>query len=228
MVEAEVGTAIANNGLVLMKMRLNQIRDWVAVASTRFTRALAFAAIYLICLQAFATEPRVITLPMGTTGAQIQQALDMLPASGGEVILPPGVIEIHQPIVLRRDHQTLRGFGKETILRLADGANCPVIIMGEPVDNPQQTIRYLCLGNLFIDGNRAHQQRELWQLTGDGSQIHNNGITVQNVSDSVVQHVTSARCRSGGRAEGAAPGPNRSSAETRAGSRASTVGRYCR
>jgi hypothetical protein len=198
MVEGELGTAIANNGLALMKMRLNQIRDWVAVASTRLTRVLAFPALYLVCLQAFATEPRVITLPIGTTGAQIQQALDMLPAGGGEVLLPPGVIEIHQPIVLRRDHQTLLGFGKETILRLADGANCPVVIMGEPVNDPRQTIRYLCLGNLVIDGNRAHQQRELWQLIGEGSQIHNNGITVQNVSDSVVQHVTSARCRSGG------------------------------
>ena len=72
----------------------------------------------------------------------------MLPASGGEVLLPPGVIEIHQPIVLRRDHQTLRGFGRETILRLADGANCPVVIMGEPVNNPAQTIRYLCLRDL--------------------------------------------------------------------------------
>ena len=149
MVEAELGTAIANNGLALMKMRLNQIRDWVAVASTRLTRVLAFPAIYLICLQVFATGHRVITLPMGTTGAQIQQALDMLPAGGGEVLLPPGVVEIHQPIVLRRDHQTLRGFGKETILRLADGANCPVIIMGEPVNHPRQTIRYLCASATF-------------------------------------------------------------------------------
>jgi hypothetical protein len=70
--------------------------------------------------------------------------------------------------------------------------------MGEPVNHPQHTIRYLCQSNLFIDGNRSHQQRELWQLRGEGSQIRNNGITVQNVSDSVVQQVTAARCRSGG------------------------------
>jgi hypothetical protein len=181
-----------------MKMRLNQIRGWVAMTSTRFAGLLVFIAVYLACLQILASGNRIITLPMGATDGQVQQALDMLPASGGEVLLPPGVIEIHQPIVLRRDHQTLRGFGKETILRLADGANCPVIVMGEPVNDPQQTIRYLCLDNLFIDGNRSHQQRELWQLSGEGSQIHNNGITVQKVSDSVVQHVITARCRSGG------------------------------
>jgi len=46
------------------------------------------------------------------------------------------------------------------------------------------------------DGNRSHQQRELWKLLGEGSQIRNNGITVQGVSDSVIANVTSARCRS--------------------------------
>jgi hypothetical protein len=181
-----------------MKMRLNQIRDWVTVTSTRFTGLLAFPVLYLVCMQTLASIPAIIVLPSGVTSIEIQRALDLLPDSGGEVVLPPGIIEVRQPIVLRRDRQTLRGSGKGSVLRLADGANCPVIIMGEPVNNPPRTIRYLCLSNLFIDGNRHHQQRELWQLRGEGSQIRNNGITVQNVSDSLVQHVTSARCRSGG------------------------------
>ena len=79
-----------------------------------------------------------------------------------------------------------------------DGANCPVIILGEPVNHPQTTVRFLRVSDLFIDGNRMHQQRELWRLSGEGSQIRNNGITVQDVSDSTVEHVTAARCRSGG------------------------------
>ena len=159
---------------------------------------LVFAFLYLLCFESLAFGRTVITLPLGATGIEIQRALDMLPASGGEVVLPPGIIEIRQPVVLRRDHQTLRGFGKETILRLADGANCPVVILGEPVNNPGKTISHLSLHDLAIDGSRSHQQRELWQLQGEGSQIRNNGITVQNVSDSVVQHVTTAHCRSGG------------------------------
>ena len=161
---------------------------------------LVFPIAYLAGFQTpvLAAEPLVIKLPAGTTGVQIQRALDLLPERGGEVVLPAGVFTVRQPIVLRREHQTLRGSGVETILRLADGANCPVVILGEPVNNPQQTTRYLCLSNLFIDGNRSHQERELWQLQGEGSQIRNNGITVQNVSDAVVEHVTCARCRSGG------------------------------
>ena len=67
-----------------------------------------------------------------------------------------------------------------------------MIILGEPLNNPTQTIRHLKVAGFFIDGNRAHQQRELWRLAGEGSEIRNNGITVQNVSDSTVENVTCA------------------------------------
>jgi hypothetical protein len=142
--------------------------------------------------------PLVVTLPPDATEAQVQLALDRLPATGGEVVLPAGKIEVSRPIVLQRDYQTLRGAGATTVLFLADNANCPVIIMGEPVNHPTMTISHLCVSDLFIDGNRAHQQRELWQLSGEGSEIRNNGITVQDVNDSLVEHVTCAHCRSGG------------------------------
>ncbi len=144
------------------------------------------------------TTSVVVTLSANATSTEIQQALAGLPESGGEVRLPPGNFEVCQPIVLRRDYQTLRGSGVETVLRLADNANCPVVIMGEPVNHPTKTIKQLCVSDLFIDGNRAHQQRELWRLQGEGSEIRNNGIQVQGVSDSTVENVVCARCRSGG------------------------------
>jgi len=141
--------------------------------------------------------PLVLALRPGVTAIEIQRALDSLPAGGGEVVLPPGKIELSQPIVLQRDNQKLRGAGPATILYLADNANCPAIIMGEPVNHPRP-IRHLDVSNLLIDGNRQHQQRELWRLQGEGSAIRNNGITVQNVSDSIIENVTCAHCRSGG------------------------------
>lgn len=147
---------------------------------------------------AFATTSNTVTLPAKATSAEIQTALDSLPASGGEVILPAGEFPVTQPIVLDRDHQTLRGAGDTTVLRLAANADCPVIIMGEPVNQPAHTIRHLFVGDLLIDGTRQSQTRELWKLSGEGSEIHNNGVTVQRVSDSLVENVTCARCRSGG------------------------------
>jgi hypothetical protein len=139
----------------------------------------------------------IATLKAGATAADIQKAFDRY-TNGCEVILPPGKILVKQPIILRHDSQTLRGSGPTTILYLADNANCPVIIMGQPVNHPMQTVRYLRVAELFIDGNRAHQQRELWHESGEGSEIRNNGITVQNVSDSLIEDITCTRCRSGG------------------------------
>ncbi len=163
-----------------------------------------FWALLVILLAWFASQNPlstgsvVIHLSAGATDVQIQAALDALPAVGGEVVLPPGRFEIGKPIVLRRDFQTLRGSGVVTVLHLAENANCPVIIMGEPVNHPTRSIRHLKVAGFFIDGNRSHQQRELWREQGEGSEIRNNGITVQANEDCVVENVIAARCRSGG------------------------------
>ncbi len=181
-----------------MTMSMHQIREAKAAKSVLGLALLVLSTAAVVAPQIPVQKLVVVTLPPGAGSAAIQQALDSLPASGGEVVLPPGIFQIHQPIMLRRDHQTLRGAGDATVLRLADGANCPVIILGEPVNNPRITVTHLYLGNLFIDGNRSHQRHELWRLRGEGSEIRNNGITVQNVNDSLVERVTSAHCRSGG------------------------------
>lgn len=182
-----------------MKTNFNQLGSSQAVAVIALVISLLnFSLPVAAALEISSLEPVTITLQPGVTGDEIQAALDSLPASGGEVVLPPATISIRQPVVLHRDFQTLRGSGIATVLRLADDANCPVIILGEPVNNPGQTIKNLRVSGLFIDGNRAHQQREIWKLEGEGSQIRNNGIVVQGVSDSLIENVTSARCRSGG------------------------------
>ena len=155
---------------------------------------LFFAAM----VPAASTVHTSISLLPGVTDAEVQHALDSLPETGGEVVLPAGTIEVTRPIVLKRSHQSLRGAGASTLLRLADRANCPVIIMGEPANNPTRTLTGLRVSSLFIDGNRPNQQRELWRESGEGSEIRNNGITVQRVSGSAVEDVIIARCRSGG------------------------------
>lgn len=188
-----------------MKTKLNQLG--MAVRIGRIGRITASLGLLWFCTSstAFSISPSpnpaptvIITLPANVSSIEIQGALDRLPDAGGEVVLSAGEYSIIQPIVLHRSHQILRGAGDATILRLAAKANCPVIILGEAVNHPRHTIKHLCVSNLFIDGNRHQQTRELWQLAGEGSQIHNNGVTVQGVSDSLVENVTCADCRSGG------------------------------
>jgi hypothetical protein len=182
-----------------MKTNFNQVGSGrVFLKSAAVVCLAVFPMMFISALSTPAAGLAVVKLHAGVSGAEIQQALDSLPAGGGEVVLPAGRNEVHQPIILSRDNQTLRGAGTATILHLADNANCPVIILGEPVNYPTQTIRHLKVAGFFVDGNRAHQQRELWQIQGEGSEIRNNGVTVQNVTDSTVENVTCARCRSGG------------------------------
>ena len=181
-----------------MKMNWNQIREARAAKGTLCVCLLVISAGAAVAPQIRAPKPMVVSVPAGTGSAGIQRALDSLSDSGGEVVLAPGRFEITQPIVLRRNHQTLRGSGKTTILHLADGANCPVIILGEPVNHPKTTVKYLHLSRLSIDGNRNRQPHELWRQRGEGSEIRNNGITVQNVSDSLIELVSCTQCRSGG------------------------------
>jgi hypothetical protein len=182
-----------------MKANFKQAGKMGAMArNTAAIGLLFFVALFPAVPQVFAGEPASVTLLSGVTEVEIQQALDALPAGGGEVVLPPEIISIRQPVVLRRDNQILRGSGTATVLRLADDANCPVLILGEPVNHPKKTVKHLRVAGLFVDGNRRNQQRELWRLAGEGSEIRNNGITVQGVCDSTVENVTCADCRSGG------------------------------
>ena len=76
----------------------------------------------LLALKAFAVETVVTTVHVNATCREIQQALDALPASGGEVILLPGIYAITHPLILKRSFQILRGSGAETILKLVSQA----------------------------------------------------------------------------------------------------------
>ncbi len=149
----------------------------------------------LICGAAMAAEEPAKKF---SNGADVQAALDALPEGGGEVVLPPGVITVMNPIVMNRDGEVLRGSGVATILRLANRMNAPVVILGTIKNKPTQTVANLRLADLSIDGNRENQKAEKWQIAGEGSEIRNNGVTVRGVRDCVVERVTAYSCRSGG------------------------------
>lgn len=142
-------------------------------------------------------SPVIVKLAGGSTSAQIQKALDTLPPNG-EVVLAAGVYEINQPLMLRHANETLRGSGLSTILHLASGANCPVVILGPPMNQIKHPIDHLCLAGLLIDGNRKNQKIESWRRAADGAEFMNNGVQIWNVTDVTVENVTCCRCRSGG------------------------------
>ncbi len=131
----------------------------------------------------------------------IQAGIDALPPTGGQVIVHAGTYTCTVPIVIDRDNVDLRGQGPATVLRLADSANSPVLVLGQTTTLPFVTRSNIRVSDLFIDGNRESQTLECWGGpcdTGGLTAIRNNGITLRRVSDVLIERVTVSRARSGG------------------------------
>lgn len=132
--------------------------------------------------------------------AGINAAIAALPAGGGEVLLSSGTFSCTSPVVIDRDNVALRGQGFSTILKLADGANAPVLVLGQTIPVPTITRNNIQVSDLLIDGNRFAQTRECMQ-TGPCSAtnaLRNNGISPRRVSDVVIDRVIVHSARSGG------------------------------
>jgi hypothetical protein len=95
----------------------------------------------------------------------------------------------------------LHGQGSATVLRLANGANSPVLVLGQTTTPPTITRTHIYVSDLAIEGNRDHQSLECWGGTCDTgglTYIRNNGITLRRVSDVAIERVIISGARSGG------------------------------
>lgn len=146
-----------------------------------------------------APAARAGTVVSGRTCAEIQRAIDALPSSGGEVRLRPTTYTCSASIVIDRDDVTLRGSGSATVLRLADHANRPVLIVGQTIAMPTTARARIHVVDLTIDGNRAQQDFECSGGPCSATDfLRNNGISLRRVEDVLVEHVTVRNARSGG------------------------------
>lgn len=129
----------------------------------------------------------------------IQNAINKLPPSGGEVLLVSGTYVCTHPIVIDKNNVTLRGHGTATVLRLADAIDAPVIVMGQAENIPSRSTHYITVAELMIDGNRANQSSEC--MGGPCSNqfpLRNNGISIRRCVDCSVQSVVVFGAMSGG------------------------------
>jgi len=145
-------------------------------------------------------EPPAPTTKNRPTGKSPKGAV---PVDGKAATLPPGVIILNEPILLL-DGEWLVGHPDGTTLALADGANCPVIIVGH-LDEDPAPVRGVAIRHLRIVGSRNTQQYEGWggdplvpSYNNPYSYIRNNGITVRNGHGVVIEDVLARECRSGG------------------------------
>jgi Right handed beta helix region len=133
--------------------------------------------------------------------AAIMNALEIMPPEGGTVFLPEGLYLLKGPVVLDRDHLTLRGAGPKTVLQTMDGSDCPVVVMGSTETPIHRATRNLTVSDMTLDGNRMMQKEECWTGKCDSgglAYIRNNCLTVRGVEDSRIARIKATRGRSGG------------------------------
>jgi hypothetical protein len=97
----------------------------------------------------------------------IQAALDALPASGGMVKLPPGIVEIKEPLVIKTAETRIEGSGASTHIKNLNTEGKPALLI-QPTTRKSDTKARLWrvqLGNFRISGN---------EKSGDG--VHAEGI----------------------------------------------------
>ena len=139
----------------------------------------------------------ISTLVSGTC-SDIQAAIDGLPASGGQVVIQAGTYTCSESLVIDRDNVDLRGQGPATVLRLADHANLPLLVVGQTLNSPTLMRKNVHVSDLTLDGNREKQDFECYSGNCGIYPIRNNGITLRRVSDVLVERITVTGARSGG------------------------------
>lgn len=102
---------------------------------------------------------------------------------------------IEKPLVFSTENQVIDGKGR--ILKLKNGVNCPVIIIGDEKNvEPELSVSNITIKNFVIDGNKDGQQTEYWENIPNG--FRNNGITIRAATNIKIEHCKIFNCRSGG------------------------------
>jgi Right handed beta helix region len=119
------------------------------------------------------------------------------------VLLASAVYECHEPLNPSVDGLTV-DFGG-SLVRVADDALRPGIVIGDLHAPPQHRSKGVRVLNVKVDGNRAHQAYECWGGPCDGTLNDNpyrqqrvNGITVNGCDDCALINAEVTDARSGG------------------------------
>ncbi len=108
----------------------------------------------------------------------LQLAIDAVPVGGGAVRLPPGVFEIHEPLVIRQSDLLLVGSGTATHIRNLNEEGLPAILIADPRGvklSASERIWRVQIANLRVTGNANSGPGILAELVNE---IFLQGVTV--------------------------------------------------
>jgi hypothetical protein len=195
-------------------MNKTSIRRIVATAAIAVSAPLAAVGLKSLTAGSGPRGPRVETVVADNsagrryevrlksgTGTDIQEAIAALPPQGGRVVLGAGTFTVSSPLVIDRDDIELCGDQELTILKLADQANIPLLVVGQIETPVVRKVSGVYVRKLILDGNRLAQDQECNGGPCDNgglSYIRNNALTIRGAEDVHIEHVTTRGARSGG------------------------------
>lgn len=103
-----------------------------------------------------------------------------------------GRIMLDSPIVITESNIIIEGH-PSTMLKLANGSNCPMIIIGN-IDS-SVPVSGVIIRNLFLDGNKDNQNSEYFKPLPF---LRNNCITIRNCTNILLENITVCNASSGG------------------------------
>jgi len=140
-----------------------------------------------------AQDPSSCTAVVPDPFVEVQEAVDALPSEGGTVCIRAG---LHETVGVHVNRSNVGILGEPgALLRLADGANRPVLLLGPDDEVPTTSVSNVSIAGLEIDGNRGAQTSETDPLR---PWIRNNGIDARSVEGLWIDQVDVHDARSGG------------------------------
>lgn len=140
---------------------------------TLLTLILQFMAVLLPAMAADSAKIDAADFP------NLQEAIDALPDSGGLVMLPPGRVEIRQPIIVRTEETRLEGSGASTHLVNLNEEGEPALHLrpDDYAESRESRLWRIQVGNFRLSGN---------ERSGDGvlaegiNEIFIDGLSVDH------------------------------------------------
>jgi hypothetical protein len=157
--------------------------------------AAAFCAMLLCGCPPPPTGPEVVVV---NSVEALNAALAGLSTQGGRIVVKAGTYTLENSVVIAKNNVVVEGEGAATHFRLANDANEPCFVIGEPTpEQPTAIHRNIALKNLLIDGNRLNQASELSDTPGR-AHLRNNCVTVRACEGVTLENLVLQNARSGG------------------------------
>lgn len=127
-------------------------------------------------------------------GDDLQAVIDGIPANGkpAAICLAAGEYPLQRLLSIQRDGLVLRGQGPTTVLRMRDGVQQPLVVIGDyENEEPARTVRGVAVENLQLVGGKAEHE-----FMPERPYLSNSAVVIRSGRDIRLSGLQASQCRS--------------------------------